>query len=195
MPQGNWGSFEIAMQMIRQLVCLCLSVCLFPCQLTDQIWSELTQEREKSCIDLYALVRTETHIHPFILEISLLDSPERQRKRSGREGEAVEMKLKCWNEIQLQFVRPPKKGKIITKFACNWCQGTSNSKLNHLLYSRAPTNVRIKKSRREGGRKREREREANQSRQTAAACEKCFWNVRHVYVAKSFIEIFKQQQQ
>lgn len=87
MPQGNSGSIEIAVQMLRQLVCLyiCLSV---SSPVSSQIRFD-QREREKSFTDLFALVRTETHIHPSILETSLLDSQEKQRKGRGRKGKQM----------------------------------------------------------------------------------------------------------
>lgn len=83
MPQGNSGSFEIAVQMLRQLVCLSVSL-----PVSSQIRFD-QREREKSFTDLFALVRTETHIHPSILETSLLDSQEKQREGRGRKGKQM----------------------------------------------------------------------------------------------------------
>lgn len=169
MPQGNSGSFEIAVQMLRQLVCLCPSVCLsVSLPVSSQIRFD-QREREKSFTDLFALVRTETHIHPSILETSLLDSQEKQRKGRGRKGKQMK-----WNwHFNCNLCASPKKSKIITKFACNWCQGTSNSKLNHLLYSRAPAMWglrRAEKGERKCDREREREREGGKSKPTNGGC-------------------------
>lgn len=68
--------------------------------------------REKSFIDLYALMRlrqaTETHIHPFILLISL-----GAEKRGISEGKRQKMKL----AFQLQFVLGQRRQEEAAKTA------------------------------------------------------------------------------
>lgn len=147
--------------MLRLLVCLTVSL-----PVSSQIRFD-QREREKSFTDLYALVRTETHIHPSILETSLLDSQEKQRKGRGRKRKQMK-----WNwHFNCNLCASPRKKKQNNNKICMQLM-PRHIKLETQSFTllEGSSNVRIKKSRRGREEGREREREGGKSKPTNGGC-------------------------